>query len=245
MVYQDGRQKQQSINTVLGQVGQQGAAGHHMPHLAPSVWWGPEASVRSQEVEVKGWVRILCVPEVFLWSRFPLRLRRCCRLFGRWHLLDLCRLCWAPPPQRQRFVPAVGHPSWPCSAPCGPALSGTNVCRRNEPTLQTVAPPHTSWSLTEEKRRKMYIRGKDLIQAICESWTQQIYHTATYLFECCQLYWPFYHKVGWLQVCASFQCLLKGAKYASYMSYYMASYVCSTYRVNYRELKKREQREQQ
>lgn len=149
MVYQDGRQKQQNINKVLGSGGAEagGCRPSHAPPSALSVWRGPEAGVRSQEVEVRGYtrrVRILCFPEVFLWSRFLLPLRRCCRLFEQWHLLHLCRLFWAPPPQRQRFVPAVGRPSWPCSAPCGPAWSGTNVCRRNGPILQTVARPHTS-----------------------------------------------------------------------------------------------------
>lgn len=46
----------------------------------PSVWRGPEAGVRGQEVEVKGHtrsVRILCFPEVFLWSWFLLRLQLC------------------------------------------------------------------------------------------------------------------------------------------------------------------------
>lgn len=150
MVYQDGRQKQQNKNKgVRIRWGSgRGAAGHHMPHPAPSVWWGPEAGVRGQEVEVKGHtrsVRILCFPEVFLWSWFLLQLWRCFCLYEQWRLPR--RWSWAPPPQRQRFVPAVSRPSWPCSAPCGPAWSGTDVCQKNGPTLQTAARPRMSWSL--------------------------------------------------------------------------------------------------
>ncbi len=150
MVYQDGMQKQQNINKVLGPGG--AAAGLWAiarPTRPPVCGEGPEAGVRGQEVEVKGHtrsVRILCFPEVFLWSWFLPLLWLCCRLFGRRRrrLLRRCRLCWAPPPLRRRFVPAVGRPSWPCSAPCGPAWSVTDVCRRNGPTLQTAARPHTS-----------------------------------------------------------------------------------------------------
>lgn len=108
---------------------------------------------RGRGHESEGWgerrsVRILCFPEVFLWSWFLLWLQPCC------HLLCQCQLRRVLPLQRRRFAPAVGRPSWPCSAPCGPTWSETGACRRNEPTLQTAAPPHTSWSLKGERRQK-------------------------------------------------------------------------------------------
>lgn len=88
---------------------------------------------RHQEAEVRNamTVTVLCFPEVFLWSRFLLlRSRRRHLLSGRWS-----RPRWAPPPRRAKDVPAAGRPSWPCSAPCGPAWSGTDTCRKSGPTL--------------------------------------------------------------------------------------------------------------
>lgn len=139
--------------------------------------WG-----RHQEAEVKGYttrVRILCFPEVFLWSHFLLRSKGCCLLFEQWCLL--CRLHWAPPPHWPTFVPAVGCPSWPCSAPCDPAWSETNACQRNGPTPQTAAPPHKSWSLRGKKKQQMEIGARDLPQAENASWAQNTTRLLTYL----------------------------------------------------------------
>lgn len=147
MVYQDGRQKQQ--NKMFGSGGAVAELQAVTHPTRPPVCQGPEAGIRGQEVEVKGHtrsVRILCFPEVFLWSWFLLQLWLRCCLFGQWWRRPPCwrLMCWAPPLRRQRFVPVAGCPSWPCSTPCGPAWSGTDVCRRNGPTLRTEVLPRTS-----------------------------------------------------------------------------------------------------
>lgn len=82
MVYQDGRQKQQNINKgVSDQVGQWASCEpSDAPPSRKCVMRPRGRGVKGrgaggQEVEVKGHtrsVRILCFPEVFLWSWFLL-----------------------------------------------------------------------------------------------------------------------------------------------------------------------------
>lgn len=112
----------------------------------------------------------------------------------------------------------------------GSASSGTDVCSCcRPPQLALFSPmwPNIVWDRrVSEKRAHSANSGsatyvmkpegaeeagggaKYWIQHLTERWTQRKRNTATHLFEFCQLCLSLCHKVGWLQVCASSQCLL-------------------------------------